>query len=109
MILLQLCKTLSLENYDDANKVNAMKSCLPKSDPVLKQDITCKLILVTQMLQPVGSIATGSMATQVLLFLTKADGTNGTDKTDQKNMCNQLYFFVIVFLSVNLTKIILEM
>lgn len=93
MILLQLCKTLSLENYDDANKVNAMKSFLPKSDPVLKQDITCKLILVTQMLQPVGS-----MATQVLLFLTKADGTNGTDKTDQKKIwCNQLCFFVIVF------------
>jgi hypothetical protein len=40
-----ICETLLSENYDDANKMNAMKTCLARSDPIMKQDIwTCERI-----------------------------------------------------------------
>ena len=40
----QLCDTLLLENYDDASKLNAMKTFLARSDPIIKRDITCEFI-----------------------------------------------------------------
>lgn len=43
-IMQQLCDTLLLENYEDANKINAMKTFLARSDPIIKRDITCELI-----------------------------------------------------------------
>ena len=43
-IMQQLCDTLLLENYEDANKINAMKTFLARSDPIMKRDITCELI-----------------------------------------------------------------
>ena len=43
-IMQQLCDTLLLENYEDANKINAMKTFLARSDPIMKREITCELI-----------------------------------------------------------------
>jgi len=40
----QLCDTLLLENYNDVSKINAMKTFLARSDPIIKRDITCDLI-----------------------------------------------------------------
>jgi hypothetical protein len=77
-----LCETLLSENYDDANKMNAMKTCLARSDPIIKQDIwTCERIGISDP----GVVLLGSSNDTKVLYLFRASEVG----VEREQSCSQ--------------------